>query len=86
MAAGRPRGAPGPGRPSFVHDPLSGGTAELRRVQPHAARKAYRCPGCNQEIAPGLGHLVIVPLADPAGRRHWHLPCWERRDSRRPGR
>lgn len=70
----------------FVDDPLSGQTAELHRIQPYAARKAYRCPGCNHEIAPGVGHVVIVPLADPSGRRHWHGPCWTRRATRRPGR
>ncbi len=69
---------PSPERRTFVTDPLSGQSAELRRIQPHAARKAYRCPGCNQEISPGTGHVVVVPLADPAHRRHWHTPCFAR--------
>ncbi len=79
-AAFRPRHA------HFVTDPLSGLAAEVRRIQPYAARKTYRCPGCNQEIAIGVGHLVVVPLGDPGGRRHWHAACFEQRSRRRPGR
>ena len=56
---------------------------EIRRIQPYQARKAYLCPGCNQEIAVGMGHLVVVPLEAPDLRRHWHLACWEYRDRRR---
>jgi hypothetical protein len=55
---------------------------EVRRIQPYQATKAYLCPGCNQEIAVGLGHLVVVPLDAPDLRRHWHLACWEYRDRR----
>ena len=59
---------------------------EVRLVQPYQARKAYLCPGCNQEIAVGLGHLVVVPRDAPALRRHWHRACWDHRETRRPGR
>lgn len=59
---------------------------EVTRVQPFQARKTYRCPGCNQEIPPGLGHVVVVPRGAPAERRHWHKACWEHRARRRPGR
>ncbi|MBX3193628.1 MAG: hypothetical protein KF727_00830 [Microbacteriaceae bacterium] len=55
-------------------------------VQPHtagSALKAYTCPGCGLEIAPGTAHLVawradgIMGAADDlAGRRHWHTRCW----------
>jgi hypothetical protein len=38
----------------------------------------YRCPGCQQLIAPGTAHLVVYPEEDPSSRRHWHTPCWER--------
>lgn len=62
----------------FVEDPLTGEMAELRRVQPFEARKEYICPGCNQEIRAGTGHVVIVPLRQPDLRRHWHSPCRER--------
>jgi hypothetical protein len=59
---------------------------EVRRIQPYQATKTYVCPGCNQEIAARTMHLVVVPNDAPDLRRHWHLPCWEHRDRRRPGR
>lgn len=45
--------------------------------------KRYRCPGCDQEIPPGIGH--VVAWAQQGGvddRRHWHRPCWNARDRR----
>jgi hypothetical protein len=55
----------------------------------HAARKSYRCPGCQQVIAVGTAHLVVWPADDPSwvesavdGRRHWHRSCWHRRSTR----
>jgi hypothetical protein len=48
------------------------------------AGKAYRCPGCYQEIRPGVPHLVVVEHDDVEGRRHWHTACW-RRELRRLG-
>jgi hypothetical protein len=55
-------------------------------VQPQSASsalKAYSCPGCALEIAPGTAHLVawradgIMGEADDlAARRHWHTHCW----------
>lgn len=60
--------------------------AEVRTIQPYAATKTYRCPGCNQEIAPGVAHVVVVPLAAANERRHWHTSCFEHRSERRPGR
>ena len=62
------------------------GDVEVRRVQPYQAVKTYRCPGCNQDIAAGTGHVVVVPLEAPDLRRHWHSTCWGNRDRRRPGR
>jgi hypothetical protein len=62
------------------------GAVEVRRVQPYQAVKTYWCPGCNQDIEPGLGHLVVVPIDAPADRRHWHHACWQQRHRRRPGR
>jgi hypothetical protein len=53
-------------------------SVEVRHVQPYEARKVYRCPGCDHEIAIGTGHEVVVPRADPEGRRHWHTGCWHR--------
>jgi len=55
----------------------------VTRVQPYQAVKRYRCPGCNQWIEPGTGHLVVVPSDAPDLRRHWHHACWEHRDRRR---
>jgi hypothetical protein len=60
--------------------------AEVRVIQPYAASKAYRCPGCNQEIAPGTAHLVVVPLQAADERRHWHSACFDRSRKMRPGR
>jgi hypothetical protein len=82
----RRRHAHGPAPADFVSDPESGQTAELHRVQPYAATKAYLCPGCNQDIRAGVGHVVVVPLSDPGARRHWHTACFEHRGSRRPGK
>jgi len=50
----------------------------VRAVQPVNAVKMYRCPGCNQEIRPGTGHVVAWREDDEEGRRHWHTPCWRR--------
>jgi len=75
-----PRRSPAPGVPPE-------GEVEVRHVQPYEATKEYRCPGCDHEIPPGTGHDVIVPLAAPELRRHWHASCWSRasRRARRSG-
>ncbi|TMM38672.1 MAG: hypothetical protein E6F99_08750 [Actinobacteria bacterium] len=52
-----------------------------------AGDKTYRCPGCDQEIRPGSGHVVAWPAderGDPTDRRHWHTACWAARDRRGP--
>ena len=48
--------------------------------------KAYRCPGCNQTIAPGSNHVVTWQrdswqgeAAGVESRRQWHSTCWRRR-------
>ena len=66
--------------------PVDGGfgAVDLRRVQPFEATKAYVCPGCHHRIAIGTGHYVAVPADAPDLRRHWHKPCWDRRQSQRP--
>ncbi len=56
----------------------------VRVVQPYEARKRYLCPGCNQDIGEGTGHVVAVPHDAPDLRRHWHKGCWAARDRRRP--
>src|SRR3954447_2453116 len=61
----------------------------VRRVSGSASGKSYRCPGCDQQIAPGIPHVVVWPenpslLAAIGGgqsldeRRHWHSACWQR--------
>lgn len=43
------------------------------------ATKPYICPGCNQQVAPGVAHVVVWShLRGPDDRRHWHSPCWGR--------
>jgi hypothetical protein len=58
----------------------------VRPVSGSAGPKAYRCPGCDQEIRPGTAHLVVWPAGDPdaTDRRHWHPACWAARDRRGP--
>lgn len=67
------------GRGGFSDDPMSGLAASVKHVQPYQATKVYLCPGCNNEIAVGVGHVVIVPLGRTEDRRHWHSACWTRR-------
>jgi hypothetical protein len=61
------------------------GDWEVRPVSVAAATKTYRCPGCDQEIRPGVAHLVTWPAGTGRAedRRHWHGPCWRARDRRR---
>ena len=60
----------------------------VRNVPGTAAGKTYRCPGCDQEIRPGVAHVVAWPAderGDLSDRRHWHTGCWSARDRRAPG-
>ena len=52
-----------------------------------AAVKDYRCPGCDQVVRIGQGHVVVWSEYDQDGsdRRHWHTPCWAARGRRTPG-
>lgn len=61
------------------------GPETVHPVQPYQARKAYLCPGCEQSIPPGTGHVVVVPDEAPDLRRHWHRGCWHK-EQRRLGR
>jgi hypothetical protein len=58
---------------------------DVRRVQPYEAVKSYRCPGCDHEIRPGEGHVVVVPRRAADDRRHWHSGCWHREQRRTHG-
>ncbi|WP_080795380.1 hypothetical protein [Corynebacterium pacaense] len=51
----------------------------VRQMGSAAARKFYVCPGCNQNIPPGVAHIVAWPRERADDRRHWHSACWERR-------
>jgi hypothetical protein len=58
----------------------------VRPVSGAATVKAYRCPGCDQEIVPGTPHVVAWPADRVVGvdeRRHWHTACWRYRMRRR---
>ncbi|HVV31248.1 MAG TPA: ATP/GTP-binding protein [Mycobacteriales bacterium] len=51
---------------------------EVRPVSGQAATKRYRCPGCDQEIPPGVPHVVAWAPDAVEDRRHWHRGCWHR--------
>ncbi|GAB2652121.1 ATP/GTP-binding protein [Prescottella soli] len=56
----------------------------VRQVPGARATKTYRCPGCDQDVRPGVAHVVAWP-SDPGGaddRRHWHTGCWSGRRTR----
>jgi hypothetical protein len=90
---------PGRGEPLDVERALYGtgrrehapdGVWLVQPISGAAATKAYRCPGCRQEIPPGVPHLVAWPDESPIGafggvqdRRHWHRACWTARTRRR---
>lgn len=54
----------------------------VRQIGSSAAKKFYVCPRCNQNIPPGVAHVVAWPR-DTGGRgddrRHWHKHCWKKR-------
>jgi hypothetical protein len=59
----------------------------VRRIPGDASAKTYRCPGCDQEIPPGIAHVVAWPAderGDLTDRRHWHAACWRARATRAP--
>lgn len=65
----------------------SDGEWQVRNIPGTAAAKTYRCPGCEQEIRPGVPHLVAWPAdgrGNAADRRHWHSGCWRARERRSP--
>jgi len=68
-------------------DAYAGGEWFVRHVAGTAAPRAYRCPGCQQEVAPGIPHVVAWPAEGVGGvgdRRHWHSGCWANRERRPP--
>jgi len=69
------------------HEQWRGEEYVVRSLPGGGTTKAYRCPGCDQEIRPGLPHVVAWPAddSDTNDRRHWHTACWTARDRRAPG-
>ncbi|WP_084538553.1 hypothetical protein [Corynebacterium sp. KPL1818] len=64
--------------PSWTH----GEPYLMRHIGSARAQKFYICPGCNQNIPPGVAHIVAWPRdtgRQGDDRRHWHRHCWERR-------
>ncbi|QTE28736.1 hypothetical protein [Pengzhenrongella sicca] len=56
----------------------------------NGSERTFRCPGCQQLIAPGTPHLVawasdglLGAQASLEARRHWHRSCWAARGRRR---
>ena len=87
---GRGRPVPAPLGAGMVTRRESGADGEwnVRHVPGGSSVKDYRCPGCDQLVPAGTGHVVAWPAEGFGGvedRRHWHLPCWNARDRRRPG-
>lgn len=59
----------------------------VRPVRGTDAPRPYRCPGCQQELPPGIPHVVVWPADGLGGleeRRHWHSTCWSARHRRSP--
>jgi hypothetical protein len=71
------------------HEDHADGGWIVRQVSGASSGRAYRCPGCQQEVPAGTPHVVAWPADAVVGegleqRRHWHTPCWRSRDRRRP--
>lgn len=90
----RRRGAPrpAPSRPlpdlGVAEVEFAGQAWSVRRVRGNDSGRSYRCPGCQQEVSAATAHTVVWPAEAMRGlenRRHWHTPCWEAREQRRPG-
>ena len=69
----------------------SAGDGEWVVQQVRGSDREYRCPGCDQVVAPGTPHVVAWRSDGLFGeavddRRHWHASCWQARGRRRPTR
>ena len=95
MGRRRPARRPAPARADAVEEAADGDWV-VRPLTGSGTSKAYRCPGCDQEIRPATPHVVTWPAyardsdLDPWDvesaadqRRHWHTTCWRARDRRR---
>jgi hypothetical protein len=72
-----------PGRP-WLQTTQEWPDGEFAVRQVTGADRTYRCPGCEQEIRPGVPHVVAWPDGRVDDRRHWHTSCWQGRLRRRP--
>ncbi|OIV35939.1 ATP/GTP-binding protein [Mangrovactinospora gilvigrisea] len=85
--SGRPRGdagddGEGGGFGGWRTEEWDGEEWAVRPVTGQGGR-AYRCPGCDQEIRGGVPHVVAWPAhAGAEDRRHWHSSCWAARSRR----
>jgi hypothetical protein len=95
MGRRRPARRPPPVRADVVEEAADGDWV-VRPLTGSGTGKAYRCPGCDQEIRPATPHVVAWPAYPRASdlepwdtasaadlRRHWHTACWRARDRRR---
>ena len=91
--ANRRRDEPPPRAPlgRGVDRTVSGPDGEwvVRQLRGDTSAKPYTCPGCRQEIPPGVPHVVVWPSrgtfspGDGASeRRHWHASCFQNRSRR----
>jgi len=76
--------------PLRIEEGPDGYEYQVRPVTAARATKAYRCPGCDHELKPGIAHVLVWP-ADAGesaveDRRHWHTSCWANRRNRNPTR
>lgn len=82
------RGGPPSHRPPVVDEvEFAGVEWTFRRVRGNSSGRSYLCPGCQQDVSAASPHTVAWPSSSMHGvenRRHWHTPCWDARDRRRP--
>jgi hypothetical protein len=62
----------------------SDGTYRVRKLTGSSSNKPYRCPGCDQVIPMATPHIVAWLEHDEESRRHWHTPCWAKKNNRGP--
>ncbi|RNI20880.1 hypothetical protein [Flexivirga caeni] len=65
----------------------AGSTYVVRPVRGNSTGREYTCPGCQQQLAAAVAHVVVWPddgLGDVSDRRHWHTTCWDARNRRPP--
>ena len=91
---GPPARRPPARRPETVEE-AGDGDWVVRTLTGAGSTKAYRCPGCDQEIRPSTPHVVTWPAyprnsdlepwdtdSSADQRRHWHTVCWQERNRR----